>query len=69
MSVGLISIMAFVFVATLVAGLYFVSRDLGKTSEESRLEVLTGRRSDESEGETLIKGGDLLKETASSASS
>ena len=69
MSIGLISIMAFVFVATLVAGLYFVSRDLGKTSEESRLEVLTGRRSDESEGETLIKGGDLLKETASSASS
>ncbi|TXT37692.1 MAG: tight adherence protein B [Planctomycetota bacterium] len=69
MSVGVISILAFVFVSTLVAGLYFVSRDLGKTSEEERLEVLTGRRRDEPEGETLIKGGDLLKETASSASS
>jgi tight adherence protein B len=69
MSVGLISILAFAFVSTLVAGLYFVTRDLGKTSEEERLEVLTGRRRDESEGETLIKGGDLLKETASSASS
>ena len=69
MSVALISIMAFVFVATLIAGLYFVTRDLGKTSEEERLEVLTGRRRDESEGETLIKGGDLLKETASSATS
>lgn len=69
MSVGLISIMAFLFVTTLVAGLYFVSRDLGKTSEEERLEVLTGHRRDDSEGEALIKGGDLLKETASSASS
>lgn len=69
MSVWLISIAAFVFVAALVSGLYFVTRDLGKTSEEERLEVLTGRRRDESEGETLIKGGDLLKETASSASS
>lgn len=69
MSVGLISIMAFIFVTTLVAGLYFVSRDLGKTSEEERLEVLTGRRRDDSESETMIKGGDLLKETASSASS
>lgn len=61
--------MAFVFIATLVAGLYFVNRDLGKTSEEERLEVLTGRRREESEGKTLIKGGDLLKETASSTSS
>lgn len=69
MSVGLISIMAFVFVATLVVALYFVTRDLGKTSEEERLEVLTGRRRDESESETLIKGGDLLKETTASASS
>ena len=69
MSVWLISIAAFAFVATLVAALYFVKSDLGKTSEEERLEVLTGRRREESEGETLIKGGDLLKETASSASS
>ncbi len=69
MSVWLISIAAFAFVATLVAALYFAKTDLGKTSEEERLEVLTGRRREESEGETLIKGGDLLKETASSASS
>lgn len=69
MSVGLISMAAFVFVTTLVAGLYFVTRDLGKTSEEERLEVLTGRRRDGGDEETLIKGGDLLKETASSASS
>lgn len=69
MSIGLISIVAFVFVSTLVAGLYFVSRDFGKTSEEERLEVLTGKRREDSEGETLLKGGDLLKETASSASS
>ena len=69
MPVVLISIAAFVFVATLIAGLYFVTRDLGKTSAESRLEVLTGRRREEEDGETLVKGGDLLKETASSASS
>ncbi len=69
MSVWLISIAAFAFVATLIAALFFMKNDLGKTSEEERLEVLTGRRRDESEGETLIKGGDLLKETASSASS
>ena len=69
MSVGLISVVAFVFVASLVAGLYFVTRDLGKTSEEERLEVLTGRRREESEGDTLLKGGELLKETAASASS
>ena len=69
MSVALISIAAFAFVATLVAGLYFVKSDLGSTSEEDRLEVLTGRRRNDSEGEALIKGGDLLKETASSASS
>ena len=69
MSVLLISIAAFVFVATLVAGLYFVTRDLGKTSEEERLEVLTGRNREDADGETLIKGGDLLKETASSATS
>ena len=56
MSVLLISIAAFVFVATLVAGLYFVTRDLGKTSEEERLEVLTGRNRDDADGETLIKG-------------
>ena len=35
MSVLLISIAAFVFVATLVAGLYFVTRDLGKTWKKS----------------------------------
>ncbi|MFM9966364.1 MAG: type II secretion system F family protein [Planctomycetaceae bacterium] len=69
MSVWLISIAAFVFVATLVAGLYLVTRDLGKSSEEERLEVLTGRRRDAAEEETLIKGGDLLKETAFSANS
>lgn len=68
MSVGLISIAAFVFVFALVAGLYFVSRDLGKTSEEERLEVLTGRRSDVPEEDTLMKGGDLLKETTAGAS-
>lgn len=70
MSVSLISLAAFVFVATLVAGLYFVFRDLGKTSEEERLELLTGRRRDDgNDGQTLVKGADLLKETASSASS
>lgn len=69
MSVGLISIVAFAFVSTLVAGLYLVTRDLGKSSEEERLEVLTGRRREESDAESLIKGGELLKETASSASS
>lgn len=69
MSIGLISVMAFVFVSTLVAGLYFVTRDLGKTSEEQRLEVLTGQRRDDSDGEPLLKGGDLLKETTASASS
>ena len=69
MSVGLISIVAFVFVATLVAGLYSVTRDFGKTSEEERLEVLTGRRREEPEAQSVMKGGDLLKETASGASS
>ena len=69
MSVLLISIAAFVFVATLVAGLYFVTRDLGKTSEEERLEVLTSRNRDDADDETLSKGGDLLKATASSATS
>jgi tight adherence protein B len=68
MSVWLISLAAFAFVATLVAGLYFVTRDLGKTSEEERLEVLTGRRKGDADEETLIKGGDLLKESAASAS-
>lgn len=69
MSVWLISIAAFAFVATLIAGLYLVTSDLGKTSEEERLEVLTGRRRGDEEEETLLKGGDLLKETATSASS
>jgi tight adherence protein B len=68
MSVWLISMAAFAFVAALVAGLYLVTRDLGKTTEEERLEMLTGRRRDDEE-ETLIKGGDLLKETATSATS
>lgn len=69
MSVGLISVLAFVFVATLVAGLYFVRRDLGKTSDEERLEVLTGRQRDDSTVESLLKGSDLLKESASGAAS
>ncbi len=68
MSIGLISIAAFVFVATLVAGIYLVTKDFGKTSEEQRLESLTGRRKEESEGQNLFKG-DILKETASGASS
>ena len=69
MSIGLISVAAFVFVATLLGGIYSVMKDLGKTSEESRLELLTGRRREEPEMQSLMKGGDLLKETANGASS
>src|SRR5262245_34289277 len=68
MTIGLISIAAFVFMATLVAGIYFVTKDFGKTSEEERLESLTSRRNDESEAQNLFKG-EILKETASGASS
>ena len=69
MSVVIISIAAFIFVASLVGGIYLLTRDLGKTSEEERLDVLTGRRRDESESQSLMKGGDLLKETANGATS
>lgn len=68
MSVGLISIAAFAFVVTLVLGVYSITKDVGKTSEEERLEILTGRRRDEPETQSLSKG-ELLKETASGASS
>ena len=69
MSVGIISVAAFMFVASLVAGIYLLTKDLGKTSEEERLDVLTGRRRDNPEVNSLMKGGDLLKETANGATS
>ncbi len=69
MSVGLISFAAFVFVSALMGGVYLITKDFGKTSEESRLELLTGRRREEPETQSLMKGGDLLKETRSGASS
>jgi len=72
MSVGLTYIAAFLFVASLVGGIYMLTRDFGKTSEEERLDVLTGRRRDDQDSESLLslmKGGDLLKETANGASS
>lgn len=72
MSVGLIYVAAFLFVASLVGGVFMLTRDFGKTSEEERLDVLTGRRRDDQDSESLqslMKGGDLLKETANGASS
>lgn len=70
MSVGLISVAAFFFVVTLVLGIYSVTKDVGKTSEEERLEILTGRRRDEPVTQSLsLTKGEVLKETASGASS
>ena len=72
MSVGFIYLVVFLFVASLFGGIYMLTRDFGKTSEEERLDVLTGRRRDEQDSESLqslMKGGDLLKETANGASS
>ncbi len=68
MSVGIISIAAFLFVTALVGGIAMLTRDFGKTSQEERLELLTGKRREEADGENLMKG-DLLKDTADGASS
>jgi tight adherence protein B len=65
----MISLAAFAFVLSLFSAIYFLTRDLSKTSEEERLELLTGRRKDDAETETLLSANDLLKETRSGASS
>jgi tight adherence protein B len=49
-----------------------LTRDFGKTSEEARLDVLTGRHREDLDSQSLqslMKGGDLLKETTNGASS
>lgn len=68
MSIGLVSLAAFAFVATLVAAIYMIVKDFGKTSEESRLEALTGQKKHESDSDSLL-AGDILKESNAAASS
>jgi tight adherence protein B len=65
----MISIAAFVCVMSLFATIFSLTRDLGRTTEEERLELLTGRRKEDAEPETLVSANDLLKETKSGASS
>jgi tight adherence protein B len=65
----MISIAAFACVMSLFATIFSLTRDLGRTTEEERLELLTGRRKEDAEPETLVSANDLLKETKSGASS
>lgn len=51
----LISIAAFIAVAALVGVAIFIMRDYGASSAEDRLEVLTGQRSAESGGGSVVK--------------
>ncbi len=60
----LISIVAFVAVSAFVGAVAYVVRDLGSTSTEDRLEVLTGRRNPETESRTILKE-EILHESVS----
>lgn len=51
----LISVAAFIAVVALVGAVVFLMRDFGQTSVEDRLEVMTGRKSRESESQGIIK--------------
>ena len=63
----LISIAAFLGVAALVGAVAYVMRDLGSTTAEDRLEVLTGRKTPEAEMQGIMKD-EMLSEGANGLS-
>jgi len=55
MSPTIILLAVFVGVVALMGGLFYLMRDLGTTTQEDRLEILTGRKANEVESKSIMK--------------